>query len=49
MTKHELTFAAQKGPYFVQGAPIRQVGEGKAVLASKDFLSSESRIALNVG
>lgn len=49
MTKHKLTSAAHKGPYFLQGAPIRQVGEGKAVLASKDFLSSESRIALNGG
>ncbi|KAI1791918.1 Intradiol ring-cleavage dioxygenase [Ganoderma leucocontextum] len=28
-----------EGPYFVQGAPVRQVGEGQAVLASKDFLN----------
>ncbi|PIL30418.1 hypothetical protein GSI_07605 [Ganoderma sinense ZZ0214-1] len=27
-----------EGPYFVQGAPVRQVGDGQAVLASKELL-----------
>ncbi|KAI1795016.1 Intradiol ring-cleavage dioxygenase [Ganoderma leucocontextum] len=32
-------YARPEGPFFIQGAPMRQVDEGQAVLASTEFLN----------